>query len=677
MINLENAVVYDIESFPNAFTLNAVSLWSDAEITFEISDFRDDRTMLMQWFNYLAQYQIPMIGFNNIHYDYPMIHNIFNNPNLTAQQINQKNDEIINSNNRFAHVIWPRDRFAPQIDLFKIHHFDNRAKSTSLKALQFVMRSQNVMESSIPFGINLTRKQLDDEIIPYNRHDTKETKQFAQHNMPAIEFRMTMVEQFGNDVLNWNDTKIGEEMLIARIGEDVCYTRDEYNRKKKKQTVRTRIALSDVIFQYIQFSHPEFQRIYSYMRSQILLPDEFKEDTKKVQTKGVFSGLKATINDFEFHYGLGGIHGSVPTQKVVATEEWIIRDIDVASLYPSIAIVNNLSPEHLGEAFTRAYATLPAERKEWQKKKGKKCPEANSMKLAGNGAYGKSNDEFSVLFDPKYTMTVTINGQLMLSMLAEWLLTVPTLKLIQVNTDGITYYIHKDHLDAAKAIEKQWEQFTCLVLEDVHYSRMWIRDVNNYVSEGLDGSLKIKGAYWYPDPQRYIESIAEAQPPAFHKDLSAPIIQRAAVTAMVDGIDPATFIRAHTDPFDFMLRAKVGRADKLMLGADEQQRIMRYYISTDGKPLVKVSPPAKGAKVGDYKRANGVDEATFRSIAATLAPGQWDERIHTKNKSRYEMRQTALQAGHLVTECNVNDKFSFANLNYDWYINESRKLIIG
>lgn len=674
---LDNAIVYDIESFPNAFTLNAVSLRSDAEVTFEISDYRDDRQQLMQWFNHLANNRTPMIGFNNLHYDYPMIHFIYNNPNVSAQQIHEKNNEIFASSNRFAHVIWERDRFAPQIDLFKIHHFDNRAKSTGLKALQFVMRSDNVMESSVPFGINVTRDQLDADIIPYNRHDTKETKQFAIHSLSAIEFRLTMVEQFGLDVLNWNDTKIGEEMLIARIGEDICYYRDEFNRRKKRQTVRNRIALNEIIFPYIKFNHPEFQRILNYMRSQVLLPDEFKEDTKKVQTKGVFTGLKAAINDFEFYYGLGGIHGSVPAQKIVATDKWIIRDIDVASLYPSIAIVNNFAPEHLGEAFTRAYATLPAERKEWQKKKGKKCPEANSMKLAGNGAYGKSNDEYSVLFDPKYTMSVTINGQLMLSMLAEWLLNVPTLKLLQINTDGITYYIHRDYVEQAKTIEKQWEQFTCLTLEDASYSRMWLRDVNNYIAESIDGSLKIKGAYWYPDPQHYIESIAEAQPPAWHKDLSAPIIQRAAVTAMVHGIDPQTFIKAHTDPFDFMLRAKVGRADTLMLGSEEQQRIMRYYISTDGKPLVKVSPPAKGAKVGDYKRANGVDETTFRAVSATLAPGQWDERIHTKNRSKYEMRQTALQAGYLVTECNLADKFSFTNLNYDWYINEARKLIIG
>ncbi|MDT9702205.1 hypothetical protein, partial [Streptomyces sp. P17] len=116
-------------------------------------------------------------------------------------------------------------------------------------------------------------------------------------------------------------------------------------------------------------------------------------------------------------------------------EEWLIRDIDVASLYPSIAIVNDLAPAHLGHSFVVEYANLPKERKEWQAKKGKKCVEANSLKLAANGTYGNSNSEFSVFFDPKYTITITVNGQLMLAMLVEWLLTVPTIRIIQANTD--------------------------------------------------------------------------------------------------------------------------------------------------------------------------------------------------------------------------------------------------
>ena len=689
--SLDQAIVYDLESFPNFFSLNAQMLHSDAEVTFEISEFRDDRQALMQWFNYLAQHQIPMIGFNNLSYDYVMIHNIFRNPNITYEQIHAKNNEIIHSTDRFGQTIWPRDRFAPQIDLRKVHHLDNRNKMTSLKALQFVMRAESVMESAIPFGVRLTQEQIRDDIIPYNRHDTGETKRFALYSLDALNFRIGLIEQFGVEVMNYNDTKIGEEMLIQRIGEDVCFDRvpildhagnpvtnwngEPRTKRQKRQTVRGHVALADIIFPYIKFQHPEFQRILDYMRGQTLHPDELKKDTKKVVTKGVFTGLTATIDGFDFVYGTGGIHGSVSPQRIIATDEWLIRDIDVASLYPSVGIVNRLAPAHLGEAYTRAYATLPAERKEWQAKKGKKCAEANSMKLAGNGAYGKSNDEYSVLFDPQYTMSVTINGQLLLSMLAEWLMTVPTFRMIQINTDGITYQIHRDHLETAKALEKQWEQYTCLTLEDAAYSRMFIRDVNSYISETTSGERKIKGAYWHPDPANYIGSIADSQPPAWHKDHSCPIVQRAAVAAMTDGYDPEHFMRCHTDPYDFMLRAKVSRGDKLLHGDQEQQKITRYYVSTDGKPLLKVSPPT--GEIGAFKRRNKLTDSEYHAIASTLQPGQWDERIHTSNKSRYEMRSTAINAGFLASICNNARDFRFDNLNYDWYVNEARKLIIA
>lgn len=672
-MNLENAIVYDLESFPNFFSLNAIALNSDADVTFVIAPWRDDSAELVQWLRWFEQTQTPMIGFNNVGYDYPMLHHFYCNPSTGFAGLYEKNQSIIFGNDRFAHTVWASDRFAPQIDLYRINHFDNKAKSTSLKALQFAMRSASIVESEVPFGQPITQEQADRIVIPYNKHDTGQTKQFAHVCKSALDFRIGMIDQFGVDVMNWNDTKIGEEMLIKRIGPDVCYRRSPTGRREKRQTVRSSIALSEIIFPYVYFNHPEFNRVLDYLKQQTLTPDEFN-GSDRIVTKGVFNNLKATIDGFDFCYGLGGIHGSRHREKIIATDEWLIRDIDVASLYPSIGIVNRMAPEHLGEAFTAAYSTIPTERKEWQQRKGKKCQEANSLKLAANGAYGKTNDQFSVLLDARYTMQVTVNGQLLLSMLAEWLLAVPTLRMIQINTDGITYYIHRDHLDQAKQIEKQWEEYTLLVLEDASYSRMWIRDVGSYVAESPDGSLKMKGAYWHPDPMRYHDSINEQQPSAWHKDHSCYVVQRAAVAAMVHGIDPATYVNAHTDPFDFMLRAKCGRADQMLWGDEQQQRITRYYIAKDGKPLAIMRPPS--GPEGAYKRKNGLTDHEYHSVLSTLSEGQWDARIHTGNRSRYETRRTAVQAGHSVAICNNADEFDWSNLNRDWYINEARKLII-
>lgn len=683
----DNAVIFDIESFPNMFCLAAESLNDETSAVWEISQFRDDRESLFTWFNYLQRTQTLMLGFNNLFYDYNVIHWLYKRPQASYNDIYQYSQSLINNTNRFGNTVWANERFAPQVDLFKIFHFDNRAKTTNLKALQINMRSENVVESAVPFGTWLTEQQIRDDVIPYCVHDVKQTKKFAIGAKPALNFRAAQVEQFGLEVLNWNDTKIGENILIDKIGRDVCMPRGADGRKHKRQTIRTSIPLQDVIFPYISFQHPEFQRVLDYMRKQTLTPDEIITDDgditlgDEIKTKGVFKGLKAHVAGLDHHFGTGGIHASVSAQHVQAGNGLIIRDIDVASLYPSIAIVNRLYPEHLGEPFIDAYASVPKERKEWQKKKGKKCTEANALKLAANGAYGKSNDKFSVLFDPLFTMRITINGQLMLAMLVERLVTVPTLQIIQANTDGITYRIHQDYLPFSKQIETDWQAFTMLTLEDVEYSDMWIRDVNNYIAKPIDGPLKQKGAYWHPESgERYFDSISEQQPPAWHKDLGGLVIIKAAVAAMVHGIDVETFIRFHADPYDFMLRIKVGKSDMLTLGGVQMQRNTRYYASTAGQNMVKTAPPAKGAVLGTWKRANGVSDSEWRAVNAELAargtPDAWDARIHTKNKSRNEMRETNIEAGWLVKECNDATWFNWSDLNYEYYIQEAKKLLI-
>ena len=480
MIDISKAVVFDVESFPNCFTLTAETLFGETVSTWEISDYRNDIKQLMIWFNYLSSNKILMIGFNNLRYDYLMIHYIFNNPNCSPQDIYQENQRIFASKDRFGMMIWDRDRFAPQLDLMSVHHFDNIAKTTSLKALQINMRLDNVMDSPILFGTVLTEPQVG-EIIGYNGWDTGSTKQFAHYSMKAIEFRIGIIPTFGIEALNYNDTKIGERMLEERLGKDVCFDWSS-GRKQRRQSPRYKIELSEIIFPYVQFKNPEFQRVLDFMKAQTLTPDDLDDPDAKIRTKGVFTDLSATVGGLEFHFGTGGVHASVEAQKFEATDEWLIRDIDVAGMYPSISNVNKLAPEHLGQAFVVEYAKLPEERA--QHEKG--THQNGLYKLAGNAAWGKSNSKWSCFFDPKYAMTVPINGQLLICMLAEWLVEVPTISLIQANTDGLTYRVHKDYLDQCKQIEQQWQDYTLLVLESVHYSRMWIRDVNSYIAEYVE-----------------------------------------------------------------------------------------------------------------------------------------------------------------------------------------------
>ena len=191
---------------------------------------------------------------------------------------------------------------------------------------------------------------------------------------------------------------------------------------------------------------------------------------------------------------------------------------------------------------------------------------------------------------------------------------------------------------------------------------------------------KLKGAYSFPDPLDYANSISTMQPPAWHRDWSNIASIRAAVAAMVHNVPPETFLAAHTDMFDFMLRIKVNRSDVLLFDSQPIQKTTRYYVAKEGGSMVKTSPPAKGAQIGAYKRANGVGDVLWFAVNAELEahgiPDAWDARIHTKNKSRHENRETAIEAGYKVAICNDANDFRFDNLDMNWYVQEAKKLII-
>ena len=243
-----------------------------------------------------------MIGFNSVHFDYPVIHWLMQNPFATVEQIYAKAMSIISSNDKFGHTIWERDRIAPQIDLFKIHHFDNIAKTTSLKALEINMRAPRVVNSPVEFGTNLTVEQIERDLIPYNLDDVHETKRFARYSLPAIQFRIGLRGQLGNhddEPLNYNDTKIGEKMLEQRLGDDVCYDRSS-GRKVKRQTPRWQIALADIIFPYIRFNNPEFARVLEFMRSQVLRPEDLEDPDAPIKTKGRIYRAYRTGRRFDF-----------------------------------------------------------------------------------------------------------------------------------------------------------------------------------------------------------------------------------------------------------------------------------------------------------------------------------------------------------------------------------------
>jgi hypothetical protein len=277
--------IYDLETYPNVFTATFKDHETHEFNIFEWSERRNDVSGLLE---FLKLQNTEYVGFNNIGFDYPVLHWLIQNYNdsLTVQQLFNKANSIIKTpfDQRFINIIWENQRYFPQIDLMLINHFDNVARFTSLKILEFNMRSQSIQDLPYEPGVALTLDQID-PLIKYNKHDVNQTELFFDICKPAVELRRSL----GADFMNYNDTKIGKETFIKELEVSqpgICYTQKP---KRPRQTPRDIINLGEVLLPYIKFEHSEFKRIQQW----------FKDKTI-TETKGSISDLTATIVCFEY-----------------------------------------------------------------------------------------------------------------------------------------------------------------------------------------------------------------------------------------------------------------------------------------------------------------------------------------------------------------------------------------
>jgi hypothetical protein len=574
--------------------------------------------------------------------------------------------------------------YVKQVDLYKIHHFDNKARATSLKMIEFNMKSDTIEDLPFPVGMELSNEQID-VLLKYNMHDVLKTLDFFNISLSAIRFRDELSRKYKRDFTNHNDTKIGKDYFIMQLEKtmpDSCYKKDANGSRVINQTKRPTIAIKDCLFNYYDFQRPEFQAIHDWFKKQIIsetkgvfsditedklgrvamfadmsvMRKKFKADpdgeelavfkaaypdgwVSKVELKAKKKGLpvysywycwheaetlNVMVDGFRFDFGTGGIHGSLSSCVVSESDTHLMIDADVSSMYPNIAIANRAFPEHLTDAFCDIYKDVYEQRKSYPKTSAENA----MLKLALNGVYGDSNNQYSPFYDPQYTMTITINGQLSLCLLAEKLIAIDGLSIVQVNTDGVTVLCPRDSMDRYNAICEAWQQQVGLQLEYANYSKMIIRDVNNYLAFYTDGKVKRKGAYQY-------EGLG------WHQNQGGLVIPMAAEAKMMRGIDVKEFVQSHANKYDFMLRTKVPRSSKLMLVMDDgaeiqQQNICRYYACQTGGKLVKIMP--------------------------ALIEGGDDRRL-------------SIDSNWNVKTCNHIKDFA-DDVDYDYYIAEAEKLVV-
>lgn len=638
--------VYDIEVFQNIFHCSVKNTETNDIYKFEISERKNQLRELVKFFKQVDKYitwgdyyttniNIPanviFCGYNNLHYDNPIINYIieyedklmqYNIPTICSSIFNLSKTITTSSEDNID--AWKHWKYQIWFDTFDILTmlYSNKLR-VGLKEIQVTMQYPNVQEFVCDWTKPLPLEDFD-SMIDYNINDIESTSELLNRCKKDVDLRIAIEDEYGVRVLSKDGVNIGMKILTQKYLEKTGLTWWDIKDLRSPMSV---IPLKDVILPFIKYDSPILQRVLEDMKNQIVSPGR-----KGYENKFVFNNLRYSV-------GVGGIHSVNSPEIIIPRDDEMLIDIDVASLYPSMLIEYEFYPKHLGKEFLEVYKQIKDERIE-AKHNGDKVKN-ETLKLALNGLSGNLQNEHNFCYSPFAVMQIRINGQLLLLMLAEKLTQIGC-RIVQANTDGLFVLLKKDVYSKVNSICREWEQLTKLTLEEDCFKAMYQYAINDYFAITEDNKVKEKGMF--------ITTVK------LGKGLTPKIIPKAVISFFKDGIPVEDTIKNCTDIRDFLMSEKTGKQWHVEYMNEEQQRTNRFYASTNGGYLWKWKDT--GHKEGEI---------------ITYTEPYVGERKYKASARQY---QNMLTASGVTLLNKFDDKpIEERKINYRYYIMEAYKII--
>lgn len=577
--------------------------------------------------------QAVFAGFNNKRYDQYILKAIY--AGCDPEQVKEVNDWIVGTDN----VPWEHPYLqGVYIDIHNTDLMDDTQLGTSLKSIEGHL-GLDIQESSVPFDYpDKLSKDQRKEVLKYCIHDVESTAELCKLRKDYLETKLHLASL--NDI-------------------------DQY-----KALNSTDPKLAAMLFRATPLDEPKDERDYvfpdclDYDLVPAKVTDFFAQITdKKISDAELFaSKLEIEIGGCPVTYAFGGIHGALPTYRLEATENTLILNYDVSSLYPSLMIEYGYvsravpSPEIFAQVRQERFAA---------KKAGDKKT-ANALKSPLNKAYGAMGNQYNAMYDPKMKLSVCVSGQLSITTLACAYARLKGVKIIQVNTDGIMISCPKEHYEQVIAINKEWENRTHLELEEDQIELIHQKDVNNYVMRKKDGSVKIKGGYLV----RGISPIG-----AWSINNNTVIVAEAIKQYLLDNTPIEDTINSCSDPFKFQHIAKVGhkyscvyqlltdgtkipvqKCNRVFASTDERLGKL-YKIKAADNSIAKVENLPEHCLIANNKmpEINEIDKSYYIAIAKKRAQDFIGEDMVSKTTdySKLNVYQKLAIARRMFVDANV------------------------
>ena len=638
-------LVYDIEVFQNIFHC-AIKDTETGKITlFEISNRKNQLQELVEFFkefenvegswnnSYTTDYQFNtnkiFAGYNNIHYDNPIINYIIDYYNVMkdktyieiCKSIFNLSKTILNSKEG-EEGIWKKWKYQQWFESFDLlTMLYSTQLRVGLKEMQVTMQYPNVQEFVYDWDIPLVESKFD-EMIQYNINDVESTSELLDRCKKDIELRIAIEDEYGVRVLSKDGVNIGMKIITQKYLEKTGQTWWDI---KDLRSPMDKIPLKDVILPFVKYDSPILKDMLDTLKKQTVSPGR-----KGYEYKFIFNNLRYTI-------GVGGIHSVNDPEIIIPKEDEYLIDCDVASLYPSMLIQHKFYPKHLGPEFLEIYSKIREERLE-AKHNGDKVKN-ETLKFALNGLSGNLQNEHNFCYSPFAVMQIRVNGQLLLLMLAEKLVEIGC-KIIQANTDGLFLICKKNKYEEYQKVCKEWEKLTKLELEEDRFEAMYQYAINDYIAV-KEGYHKTKDKKLIKTKGMFITEVL------LGKGLSPKIIPEAIINYFVDNIPVEETIKNCRDIRKFLKAEKTGKQWTVEYNDKIQQRINRFYVSNNGYYLWKFKTDS-GVK--EYQNMLKGYAVTLHNIFYSDEDLQW----------KYAQGETFE---------------SIYDINYNYYISQCKKII--
>jgi len=574
---------------------------------FVICKLRNDLPEFIKFLEQNIQNKEWHISYNGLGFDAQVTHYILDNHqgwenidgNDVAYTIYKYAQRTIEKSNNRDFSDYPQWKMViGQIDLFKLHHWDNPAKRSSLKWIQYSMDWENILDMPIHHTSKIDTQEDLDTILEYCINDVRSTKEIFNRSTDLIKLRKELTNTYGINMFSASEPRISKEVFGYFLTRMLNIPKRDL---KNMKTYRDTIKVKDIILPYISFTSPEFN----------MLLDRFKSiEIKGDKLKGSFK-YSVNYKNVKTHFGLGGVHGAASKGVYESSDDMVIMSSDVTSFYPNLAIKNQFAPAHFPKKeFCDQY--------EWFFTERKKIPKSNPMnyvyKIILNSTFGLSNDEKSFFYDPELCLRITINGQLTLMMLYEQIMErIPGAVALLQNTDGVETLIPREYIDDYMGICKEWEEKTNLNLEHDEYQKLVLADVNNYI--GVNNFIDVDITKWREVKQSQPHYLFKVENDKFsfapvklkgrfdfhnlqlHKNKSKLVIPKAIYQYFVNNVLPEDYLEENKNILDYCIGGKSKGdweqvARYIKDGAfteDKLQKINRYFISNDGVKIIKVN----------------------------------------------------------------------------------------